>query len=206
MSPGSPRIKKLISIAVPLLLADIRGVGALGSNSLSGQSHSGSDLVYAANPAAVVVANNRTGEGLCWGEAGTGGNCTGINFTGVSSIHGSIFNFFGVKGDIGSTPVQWGWVDGCASSDMWEGTTDLYILRHPGVVTLNKDSGTGKCCGIKLYFSPAEDFGDACGSDVFGPAGNQRPGLNIDFSGVTDVYAANYALVLFNRNMGTASC
>jgi len=178
---------------------------------------------------AFMVWNKSTGQALCWGDEEYGGNCSHINFTGVTDVHNNELAFMALNKNTGKAEC-WGDpsydslntpASECSEMD-FSGVTDV-ASNTRAFLAWNKDTGKGQCWGYdcrkcsEMNFTGITDViptsgaflamnknagqGFCCGRET---VGGSCP--DIDFSGVTDVYATGKAYMVLNKNTGEAAC
>jgi len=149
----------------------------IASHDLTGVTH------ILSHNRAFLFFNKNAGTGFCVGRDNEGGDCSTVDFTGMTEVYQLAWNGFIAFNKNEGKGACWPSAFDCSSVD-FSGTTNIHATEG-AFLALNKDAGTGTCWG-------RADLGGQCDT--------------VDFTGVTDVYANSEAFVAFNKKAGTAVC
>lgn len=167
---------------------------------------------------AFVVVDPEKGTGNCWGKGGMGGDCSHIDFTGVTSVHCTHGACIAVRPSLG-TVSSWGsaaWgSSGIGLGGDWTGMTEVYTTdrgwvgydrstnrwvssERTGFSQTSRDATKAQIMNRKndflMYWPEEKTF-------------EYKGGLLEDvISGVTEVVAASNTWVLWNPSEGKAQC
>ncbi|CAK9092494.1 Uncharacterized protein SCF082_LOCUS43524, partial [Durusdinium trenchii] len=143
----------------------------------------GSEIQVSSNGFSFAMVNHATGLAKCWGDVKYGGDCSAVDFTGVTQVKANSRSMAMLTGTGGSC---WGYAaygGDCSTVDL-SGMTELYSTDL-SYLAFDAAAGQGVCWGHSSY-------GGSCDT--------------VDFSQVTKISSNKYAYATYSASTGTLQC